>query len=354
MLIDPKTGRVKHTDIFASHIQSQKKGIYNSIFGEYEDGVFQGRDTPYHATMDSAFRLYHTLVERRKKEGKIIFETEELAWECGDDGSIITAHKRERNDAHKLIEECMILANEEVAKWCEKRKIPFLSRTHEAPPYDKEEEIRAIIDSTDPTITPHHIQRYLNAISDPVHLYRATRLLLPKMAKAEYRNVRAPHFGLALDYYSHFTSPIRRYPDLITHRMIHAYLARNTGAYYSAKKLGKIAADTSEKERRAEGIESLVHTIYSARYMTRFIDHTMSGRVSHVSEWAIFVMLDNGIEVTVLLPWGRYSVDTTQGILYQKNKKLSQIGESISVIIDSIHSTEYRIFARFSNSKTGA
>ncbi len=126
----------------------------------------------------------------------------------------------------------MVLANEEVAKWCHKHNIPFLSRVHGLPGNEQTEIIQGILSLEKEgakktfgkkiieNLEPTHIREFLEKINNPIDLYRYSRLLLPKMAKATYSDTPYRHFGLALEYYSHFTSPIRRYPDLQIHRII--------------------------------------------------------------------------------------------------------------------------------------
>lgn len=140
--------------------------------------------------------------------------------------NVIDIQKRTRNDAHMLIEECMVLANEEVAKWCVSKKLPFLSRIHSAPGEEQENLIAEIMERKHFPLEPRHIRDHLERAKDPAELYRLSRLLLPKMSKARYEDIPDRHFGLALQYYAHFTSPIRRYPDLLVHRIIKKYLRK--------------------------------------------------------------------------------------------------------------------------------
>lgn len=133
MRINPKTGKVLHADIFASIIESQYRGIYDEIYKNFSEKKFEN-PLLERAILDS-FELFEILKKRRKKEGKIEFETTELYFDFDEKNTKTPTKikKRERNDAHMLIEEFMVIANEEVAKWCSKRKIPFLSRVHPEP-----------------------------------------------------------------------------------------------------------------------------------------------------------------------------------------------------------------------------
>lgn len=194
MRIDSRTGRVKHTDVFCSRIESQKRGIYDDIWNSYTRREYHTPGNPETHTLRLAFMLHDTLEKRRKKEGKILFKTEEIQWNPEDKGHTFSPSLRTRNTAHTLIEECMILANEEIAKWCTKRNIPFLSRIHDAPSPEESAHIQSIIQHPHPHIHPKDIRDYLDQIQDPGALYRATRLLLPKMTKATYSEKRCPHF----------------------------------------------------------------------------------------------------------------------------------------------------------------
>lgn len=188
-----------------------------------------------------------------------------------------------------LIEECMVLANEEVAKWCQKRNIPFLSRVHPAPSEESAEAIRHIIASimpklrlSSPEVAPRDIAVFLEKIPENAR-YFATRMILPKMAKALYSANKSGHFGLALQSYAHFTSPIRRYPDLITHRMIHRYLSHQLRADQRKKlerRLERIAHISSIAEKRSEGIENAVDRVYILRYMQGKIGEAFLGKIS--------------------------------------------------------------------------
>lgn len=262
--------------------------------------------------------------------------------------------KRERNDAHKMIEEFMVLANEEVAKWCTKRKIPFLSRYHSEPSDDSTKTIHKILghnrEKSKTAIKPSDIENFLSKLNVDEQFF-ASRLILPKMSKAEYSYGKTGHFGLALDNYSHFTSPIRRYPDLITHRLIHLYLSRKldekTRQNYD-KKLQKIAEICSQNEKIAENIERATDKIFVQRYMQNHIGEIMNGKISSLTNWAIFVELDIGVEVMVLLPrFHNLQLDENIGALIDKKQKIIyQIGQKSIVKIEKIDKLENKIIAK--------
>lgn len=177
---------------------------------------------------------------------------------------------------HLLIEECMILANEEIARFCDRHQLPYLSRIHESPPRDHETVIDTLLsrEKTSLPLEPRDIRHFFDTIEDPADIFRYSRLLLPKMSKAYYSDKKLRHFGLALEYYSHFTSPIRRYPDLQVHRIIkeflHKKLTPSLREMY-ARLLPKVARICSQNEKRAEDIERAMTNLLLCRYMTRHI-----------------------------------------------------------------------------------
>lgn len=315
--------------------------------------------------LDDFFTLFHILEKRRKKEGKIIFESSEPVFMLDQEGQVTHIEKRERWASHMMIEEFMVLANEEVAKWCAKRHLPFLSRIHHFPPQENLKIIQEIIGYTTSRkdITPWDIRNFLDQYSKEEvskfpswelvqsnTLYRLSRLLLPKMAKAFYSDTALMHFGLALEFYSHFTSPIRRYPDLQIHRIIkeelHGELTSERKKHYRSilKKIGKKCSDG---ENLATSIERSVDAIMVCRYMEKRITQSFSGRISGLAEWAIFVELESGVEVTVYREkWrshGRYIVDPVHGTLSLGQKILHTIGDELVVKVVGINAEEKRV-----------
>lgn len=365
MLVDT-TGNVKHTEIVEGIIESRHRGIYDDIARRQDDWYLEKNEL--NEVLKIAFSLYHILEKRRRKEGKITFESTEIYFDFGHKNAVSTTaktplwiKKRERNDAHKLIEEFMVLANEEVAKWCHHHGLPFLSRVHGLPGNEQTEIIQWILQNNaakkwalihgktknTPVLEPTHIREFLENIVNPVELYRYSRLLLPKMAKATYSDTPFRHFGLALEYYSHFTSPIRRYPDLQVHRIIkekiQGKLWSERISHYKTL-LKRIARTCSERERSAEDIERAMNSLYICRYMSDKIWQTYSGQISGLSEFALFVELENGIETTLYLPRWRYHINSIEWILTNPSgKQLGRIGEKLRVKVENVNMTERRV-----------
>lgn len=386
MTID-KSWNVLHTEIVEGIIDSRHRGIYEEIQKRYEwKYPWTKNNQILTEVIDRSYNLYNILTNRRAKEGKILFDSVETVFDFPPHptGMIVPigVHTRTRIDAHMLIEEFMVLANEEVAKWCEAGGIPFLSRVHGLPSESALGIIRQIIatgtsplchsdngeiystqknlkadasyrqhdrnrKNTSRPIESIDIRRFLDSL-DSESLYRYSRLLLPKMAKALYRDRPDRHFWLALEYYAHFTSPIRRYPDLQLHRIIKEKLRgtlTDARIIHYKKILGKVARICSERERAAEDIERAFDSLYAVRYMAKHIGETLSGRVAGIAEFAYFVELDNGIEVTIYLPrMSRYRTDDITGILSDsRGKEIAQIWQKLQIQITGVMEEERRI-----------
>jgi ribonuclease R len=161
------------------------------------------------------------------------------------------------------------------------------------------------------------------------------------MAKASYSDTPFRHFGLALDFYSHFTSPIRRYPDLQVHRIIKEYIRSemtDVRLLHYKSLLKKIARTSSERERGAEDIERAFDSLYSSRYMSRHVGEVFRGQISSMAEFAVFIELENGIEATLYLPRRRHIVNRIDGTLETESGKiLYRIGERMSIRVDRIN-----------------
>lgn len=347
-----QTGQILQTEVLPSLIESQYRWEYDKIWENFQKQNFEN---PLLAlTVNTAFEAYKILEKRRQNEGKMDFHTTEIFFKNIKKHIPYSIQKREQHDVHKLIEEFMVVANEEVAKWCIKRKIPFLSRFHDAPNEKNIEFIEHFIGKTLKTagkITAKNIAKFFENLSDDEKFY-ASRMILPKMSKAIYSANKSGHFGLGLDFYSHFTSPIRRYPDLVTHRMIRSYMEQKKTEINRKKDteyLTKIAEITSFGEQKAENIERNIDKMYVFRYLEHTKNTIFEGKIAGVSEWAVFVELNIGIEVTVRLPRiSDLQLDANIWALIDKNQKICyQIGTKCSIKVIDFSEIENRVFAEF-------
>ena len=245
------------------------------------------------------------LRERRKKRGAIDFDFPETKMILDEQGRPVELKPYERNVATKMIEDFMLAANETVAEEYFWREIPFLYRTHEAPEEDKVKKLSTFINNfgyhihMGNEIRPKEIQKLLEKVEGTPQEALISRLALRSMKQARYTPENAGHFGLEAQYYTHFTSPIRRYPDLQIHRIIkenlRGRLSDDRMAHYE-KILQEVATQSSEMERRAEEAERESVKLKKVEYMQDRIGEEFEGVISGITKWGAYVELPNTIE----------------------------------------------------------
>ncbi len=245
--------------------------------------------------------LYKLMAEQRKRRGAIDFETPEVKFRLDQRGEVEAMGATERNDAHKLIEECMIAANVQAALFLEKKKIPALFRAHEPPPAEKYEDLQQFLREFKlrmppvEEVTPADFADILRLVQDRPERELIQSVLLRAQSMAAYQPDNRGHFGLALEAYAHFTSPIRRYPDLLVHRAIRYALAGGKpSAYnYSASEMAAMAVHCSQRERRAEEAERDVDERFKCAWMSKHVGSEFDGTVTGVTSFGLFVELDD-------------------------------------------------------------
>jgi ribonuclease R len=241
--------------------------------------------------------VYEAFAGARGVRGAIDFETVELAIEFDDHGKITRIVPAPRNEAHKLIEECMLAANVCTADYLARNKHAALYRVHDRPPPDRLEALREFLATSALQLTGGALPtaadyaKLLTQIRDRVDFDLLQQVLLRSLAQAQYRPDNEGHFGLAYDAYAHFTSPIRRYPDLLVHRAIKAVLAKST---YSPAGMTwtQLGVHTSMTERRADDAARDVTNWLKCHYMQDKIGESFAGTISGVTSFGLFVTLD--------------------------------------------------------------
>ncbi len=255
---------------------------------------------------DLMAELSAQLRRRRKRRGSIDFDFPECKIYLNSQGRPVEIKPYEQNVATRLIEDFMLLANETVAKEFCKKKIPFVYRTHEEPDPEKIESLLTFlhgqgisVQKSKENISPKEIQKLLRSIQDTPEEALISRMALRTMQQAKYTTDCVGHFGLAAKYYCHFTSPIRRYPDLQIHRIIKDELRGRMNLEKKQKYamiLDDVARQSSAMERRAEEAERETEKLKKAEYMLTHIGEEFAGVVSGVTAWGLYVELPNTIE----------------------------------------------------------
>lgn len=251
--------------------------------------------------LKSLNKLAKNLREERFRNGAIDFETEEVKFELDDLGKPIRVFRKERKDTHKLVEEFMLLANREVATYMhaansQNSRAAFVYRVHDVP--DREKIINLSIfvkalgfelKNKDGETTGENIARMLHSVDgSPTEMLIKTAAIR-SMSKAVYSTSNIGHFGLAFDYYTHFTSPIRRYPDLMVHRLLLRFITKGQIEQDEIIKYQKLCDDSSERELEAAEAERASIKYKQVEYMREHIGETFGATVSGVSEWGIYV-----------------------------------------------------------------
>lgn len=305
MTVNP-AGEVTDHVIAETVIRVDKRMSYNGVAAVLaEDKQIPEGYEPYIPMLRLMKQLSDLIRNQRGKRGSLDFDFPETKVILDEHGKPVDIRPYDRNDATKIIEDFMLLANETVAEEYFWREIPFLYRTHESPDEEKIRQLSTFINNfgyhihVGSDVRPKEIQKLLNKIEGTPEEALISRLALRSMKQARYTTDNTGHFGLAAKYYTHFTSPIRRYPDLQIHRIIKDNLrGRMTEerAEHYEKILPEVAAQCSIKERSAEEAEREVVKMKKAEYMQSRIGEEYEGVISGVTKWGAYVELPNTVE----------------------------------------------------------
>lgn len=304
-----REGNVISQEIYQSVINTTARLTYNEVNEMLLDGKEDIINEYKHIypMLTDMLALSHILKNKRTKKGAIDFDVPEAKIRVNEDNKPEQIDIRVRKEAEKLIEEFMLLANETIATQFSKMNLPFIYRIHDLP---KEEKVLAVSDllarlgHTDLYIedyaNPKEIQKAINGVKGQTIEKTIHTLAIRMMAKAIYSEDNKGHFGLAKEFYTHFTSPIRRYPDLIVHRLIREFLIDHNNTKktrdYWAREIGDIAIQSSKREQKAAEAEREIIEIKKAEYMSEFIGEEFEGIVSSLTEFGFFVELDNTVQ----------------------------------------------------------
>ena len=295
--------------------------------------------------------LSRLLRHKRVERGGLDFDFPESKVIFNEKGQIAEIRSVIREESHKIIEDFMLAANETVAEEYYWRDIPFLYRVHERPDFDKWQELSRILSNfsillraKDPdSIRPKALQGILETIKGKEEEMMLSNLILRSLKQAKYSVECGEHFGLASKYYTHFTSPIRRYPDLQIHRIIKENLfsqeSEKRFAHYS-RILPDVAMQSSLRERRADEAERDCMKLKKCQYMKNFLGESFPGTISGLTEYGIYVTLENGIEGMIPLRMlnDDYFIFIEKEMITrgERSGKTFRIGDSMSVIVYAV------------------
>lgn len=349
MEIDKK-GKVKKYEIYESVIKTKERMTYKNVnkILEGSDPELMERYAGLIDTFKQMERLMEILNSRRRSRGSIEFEFEETKIILDDRGKPIDIRPYERGISERIIEEFMLVCNETIAEHMFWKEIPFIYRVHEDPDPEKLQAFNEFIFNFGyhikgiAEIHPKALQQLTDQIKGTKEERIINTLMLRSLKKARYTSNSLGHFGLAAKYYCHFTSPIRRYPDLMIHRIIkedlHGKLTENRLKHLQAV-IEEIAEQSSIRERAADEAERAVEDLKKAEYMRDRIGEEYDGIISNVTSFGMFVELENTIEGLVHMSnmeddYYQYD-EVHHALIGERRRKTYRIGDSVRIRVQN-------------------
>lgn len=341
-----KNGNVVDYDILQTVIRSRKQMTYKNVNKILEENIVPDGYEEYEEKLRMMLDLAHILRKNKEKRGYIDFDIDESKIIVDDKGKAVDVTLRYRGEGEKLIEDFMIAANETVATHIYYMELPFIYRIHGEPSEEKISNFMRFLNilgykvkADINRLTPKTMQDILGQLKDKKEFHLLSSLLLRSMQKAIYDTNNIGHFGIASKCYTHFTSPIRRYPDTTVHRLLHTYVfdnnINNETINFYERELPFVAEHTSNMERRSIECERAVDDMKKAEYMMDHIGEEFDGIISSVMNFGMFVELPNLIEGLVRLDSIKgdyYTYDeTTFTIRGNKDKRGFRLGDSIKI-----------------------
>lgn len=346
-MIINKLGKVVDYKIYKSIIKSNYRLVYDDVndYLDNEDKVYD--DEILIEKLELFDNLYKILKNKREKRGAIDFNFTESQIDVNEKGDVLNISIFERGSANKMIEEFMLVSNETIASLFAYMDFPSLYRIHEKPKDEKVESFKNILNTLGYNIKgkelhPKDFQEILKEVSGKDDESLVNMLMLRTMRKAKYANYRDIHFGLATKYYTHFTAPIRRYPDLIVHRLVKDFIdnkLENISQSSLEKQLEKNAEHLSITERNSEECERDVEDLYKCKYMKKYIGEKFQGIISSITDFGIFIELENTVEGCFMY---KFSDDHFEYIeqklscVNRDNNKRYKIGQKVLIEVKNV------------------
>jgi ribonuclease R len=329
-----KGGKPLHADLYEGVMRSHARLTYTRVAAALS-GEPDAELRPLLEDLRTAHELSKKLTQQRKDRGSIDFDLPEAKIALDEEGKVAEIARRPRNDAHRLVEEFMLAANEGVARFFDVRGLPTVYRIHDSPDQEKLEAFAALARThgfdlpTGDDLTPAVLNQFLKAVEGKPAQKALNSLLLRAMMQAQYSPDNIGHYGLAAPHYLHFTSPIRRYPDLMVHRLLKEHWARGGNPLRQHEHdeqeayLAGVAAQCSDRERAAMKAERDVDAFYAALYMQDKVGEKFKAVISGVAEFGLFCELDK-VYVEGLVP----AESLGEGVKLDKERQRLVVGHS--------------------------
>ena len=359
-----KTGKLSKGRFYEAVIRSHARLTYDQAWN-YLQGLNGGTSPeplnpqlsqPVRASLQALYAIYGALKKSRDARGALDFRGGETKARIGDDGKIEGFYAVTRNDAHRLIEECMIAANVEAGVALRTAKAGSLFRVHGQPEDKRVTELQKVLTglqvgatfSEKPT--PKEFRQLVDRLAARPDGLLLESLVIRSLAQAVYQQTNIGHFGLALEEYAHFTSPIRRYPDLLVHRALKAAILHNTasGHKYSGAELQTLGAETSQRERRADEASRDVMSYLKCLYLEPRVGETFDATITSALEFGLFVQLKeapiDGLVHISAIPGDYWELENGgMGLVGQRTGRRWQMGDEVRVRLSRVDLTQRQI-----------
>lgn len=341
MTIDKK-GKVIDNNFYKAYIKSDKRLVYDDVndFLEGDKDVFD--NSVLKEKLGLFDELYKILKKSRENRGSIDFNFEESQIDVSETGEVLNIEALERGPGNKMIEEFMLIANETVASLFAYMDFPFIYRIHEKPSEEKLDSFKRALNAMGYNIKgndlhPKDFQNILKEVEGKKEEKIINMLMLRTMKKARYANYNDIHFGLSTKFYTHFTAPIRRYPDLIVHRILKFFIENKLNKINQTSlesNLEEASDHLSITERRSEDAERAVEDLMKCKYMTRFIGEVFDGKISSITEFGMFIELENTVEGLFMYKFSDHRYDFIEDSLKAfdvDSKRYYSIGQDVKI-----------------------
>ena len=352
-------GELAGHEIYESVIHSKARLVYDDISDmlENDDEEMLRKYSSIKENLYAMGRLAALLREKRSQRGSLDFDLDEAHIRLNNKGIPVSVDIAERRTANKLIEEFMLLANETVAEHFFWLEVPFIYRIHEKPAFEKVEQLKIFLQSmgmalrgSADSVHPRELSSILKSVEGKPSEGVVNTVTLRSMQKAFYGTSCEGHFGLALKYYCHFTSPIRRYPDLMIHRIIKSVLQDGIDIKKMSHFRGaaeKAAEQSSVAERKAIEVEREVEKLKKAEYMSYHIGEVYDGIISGTTSFGIYVQLENTVEGMIRIEdlWDDYYdyVPEKYALVGEHTGRMYKLGDSIRIVVDNVDIDRHEI-----------
>ncbi len=357
-------GKVTRATFFEGVMRSKARLTYSDVNALLEGTSTTSVPKALQGSIRELHALYKAFAKARGRRGAIEIDLPQTKFKLNRAGEIERIEVVPRNDAHRLIEECMIAANVQAAKFLKRHRIPGLYRVHAKPDPDRFDELRLYLVSLglkvahSDHVQPRDFTKIIRQTADRPDATAIMMTMLRSLTHAEYSPTNIGHFGLALESYAHFTSPIRRYPDLLVHRAIrHIVRGGKPGKYdYSGRDMERLGTVTSAHEKRAEDATREVEAWLKCQYMEGHLGDEFDGVITGVTNFGVFVqvtelMVDGLVHVTSLTN-DYYKFDAgSQSLVGERTGRKYRLGDPLRIQVNKVDMDTRRIDFRLAEKK---